>query len=147
MHSAATLSFLPGFTIAQGSAIQMAASHRGEFVRFAIADPRKKNCTQVLRKHLEAGARGIGEMKFPVECDSPKMECVYELAHQFRVPVLVHFEEGAFNKGFNRFARMASRIPTLFSSATPRLGGATSVPAIAMNGTGLTLKEEWSLVA
>jgi len=106
---AARTGLLPSFNIAQGSAIRMTTKYPGEFVWFAIADPRKKSCAATLRKYLEAGASGIGEMKFPIECDSPKMEVVYELAQEFHVPVLLHFEHSAFNTGFERFHRVASK--------------------------------------
>jgi predicted TIM-barrel fold metal-dependent hydrolase len=102
---------LPSFNVGQGLAIRMSHTYPGEFVFFAIADPRKKNCPDTLRKHLQAGARGIGEMKFPVTCDSPKMEAVYELAAGFGVPVLLHFQYEAFNTGFERFPRVAAKYP------------------------------------
>ena len=111
LNSAGANAGLPSFNIGQGSALQLARKYPGEFRWFAIADPRKKSCARTLRKHLEAGARGIGEMKFPVECDSPKMEVVYELAREFEVPVLLHFEHGAFNRGIERFYRIAAQYP------------------------------------
>jgi predicted TIM-barrel fold metal-dependent hydrolase len=41
------------------------------------------------------------------------MDVVYELAVEFHVPVLLHFEEGASNSGFARFERVASKFPNL----------------------------------
>ena len=102
---------LPSFNVGQGLAVRMSQTHPGEFVFFAIADPRKKDCRTTLRKYLQAGARGIGEMKFPVACDSVKMEAVYELAAEFRVPVLLHFQYEAFNTDFERLPRMAAKYP------------------------------------
>ncbi len=109
--AAAHIGLLPSFNIAQDSAIQMARKYAGEFVWFAVADPRKKTCSQILRKYLEAGASGIGEMEFQIDCDSPKMEVVYKLAEEFRVPVLLHFEFGASNTGFERFPRVVAKYP------------------------------------
>ena len=112
MNSAAAhTGILPSFTIARESAIRMTVKYPAEFVTFTIADPRKKDCGTPLRKYLEAGARGIGEMEFPIDCDSPKMEVVYELAQEYRVPVLLHFEHGAANMGFERFFRIAAKYP------------------------------------
>ena len=50
------------------------------------------------------------------------MEVVYELAQEFHLPVLLHFEYGAFNTGFERFHRAASKHPCLnFNGITDRL--------------------------
>ena len=112
MNSAAAhTGILPSFTIARGSANRLAKKYPAEFVPFTIADPRKKDCGRTLRRYLDAGARGIGEMEFPVECDSPGMMTVYEVAQEYRVPVLIHFEHGAANMGFERFFRMAAKYP------------------------------------
>jgi predicted TIM-barrel fold metal-dependent hydrolase len=109
--AAAQTGLLPSFNIAQGSAIRMSVKYPGEFVWFAIADPRKKSCAATLRKNLQAGAAGIGEMKFPLACDSPKLLAVYELAEEFQVPVLLHFQYGDFITALERFHRVASRYP------------------------------------
>jgi len=111
--AAARTGILPSFTIAQGSAIRMATEYPDEFLAFTVADPRKDNCSRVLRKYLGAGARGVGEMEFPIECDSPKMDVVYQLAQEYRAPVLMHFEHGASNMGFERFYRVAAKYPRL----------------------------------
>ena len=112
MNSAAAhIGILPSFQIAQGSAIRMATKYPAEFVGFAVADPRKNDCGRVLRKYLGSGAKGIGEMEFPIACDAPKMDVVYELAQEFRIPVLMHFETGASNIGFERFHRVAAKYP------------------------------------
>ena len=50
-------------------------------------------------------------MEFQIDCDSPKMEAVYKLAEEFRVPVLLHFEYGAANMGFERFYRIVANDP------------------------------------
>ena len=112
MNSAAAhTSILPSFTIARGSAIGMAKKYPTEFLAFTIADPRKSAGPGSLRRDLGAGASGVGEMEFPIACDSSKMEVVYELAQEYRTPVLLHFEHGASNWGFERFHRIAAKYP------------------------------------
>jgi predicted TIM-barrel fold metal-dependent hydrolase len=37
------------------------------------------------------------------------MHEIYELAHAFEVPVLLHFQHGAFNQGIERFQTMAGK--------------------------------------
>jgi predicted TIM-barrel fold metal-dependent hydrolase len=60
---------------------------------------------------LKKGAIGIGELKDNVDCDSSHMQRVAELAREYRVPMLIHFQEGTYNSGFPRFGRMVERYP------------------------------------
>src|SRR5204862_1784434 len=65
----------------------------------------------VLEKYLRMGAIGIGEQKFPVEADSGHIDLVAEIAHYYDVPVLLHFEYGTYNLGFERFHKVLERFP------------------------------------
>ena len=65
--------------------------------------------TRNIEKYLELGAVGIGEQKFNVECDSAESERIYDLAAAYGVPVLLHFQHGMYNKGFERFHRMLEK--------------------------------------
>ena len=115
INSAAGLSspLFPKFTLGQGSALQLTDKYRGEFLYFTTADARSKGAANYLDKHLRAGAVGIGEVKLPLECDSSKMEVIYEVARAWGVPVLIHFEYGRFATRFERFHRMAVKYPTV----------------------------------
>jgi len=42
---------------------------------------------------IEKGAIGIGELKENIACDSPAIQRVAELAREYDVPMLLHFEE------------------------------------------------------
>jgi predicted TIM-barrel fold metal-dependent hydrolase len=64
-----------------------------------------------IEAYLKKGAIGIGELKDKTECDSAAMQRVAELARAYRVPMLIHFEEGVYNSGFERFARMLEKFP------------------------------------
>ncbi len=82
-----------------------------EFVYFANELPDIPETRLVLEKYLKAGARGIGEQKFPVECDSEAMQLVYSIARDFDVPVLLHFQHEAYNIGIERFHKMLEKFP------------------------------------
>lgn len=65
----------------------------------------------VLRRQLEAGAIGIGEQKFNVDCDSPASMKIFELAQEFGVPVLMHFQQGSYNHQIQRMPRVLEKFP------------------------------------
>ena len=81
----------------------LAAKYPGRFVRFTSADVRQPDAIAKMRASLKSGARGLGEIKSPgVMLDGPEMRKAYELAAEFNVPILIHFQEGDFNSGFKR---------------------------------------------
>lgn len=88
-----------------------AYAHPDEFAFFAneVTDHphARKNCETFLIK----GARGIGEQKFGVECDSKESQVLYELAAHYEVPILLHFQEGTYNSGFKRLPAMLKKFP------------------------------------
>ena len=45
--------------------------------------------------------------------DGPEMKSVYDVANDFKVPVLIHFQEGAFNSGISRMPALLSAYPNL----------------------------------
>jgi predicted TIM-barrel fold metal-dependent hydrolase len=65
----------------------------------------------VVEKYLKLGACVIGEQKFGVECDSPEMQKLYKLAEAYRVPILMHWQAGSYNYGFDRFHKMLAKYP------------------------------------
>ncbi len=60
---------------------------------------------------LARGAIGIGESKFSLPIDSDPMIRIYEVASAHEVPVLLHFQEGMYNLGFDRFHKILERFP------------------------------------
>jgi predicted TIM-barrel fold metal-dependent hydrolase len=64
-----------------------------------------------IRKFLRRGAIGIGEQKFPVDCDSPAMQRVAAVAAEFNVPVLMHFQHDRYNTGIEGFHKMLEKYP------------------------------------
>ncbi|HET9319732.1 MAG TPA: amidohydrolase family protein, partial [Bryobacteraceae bacterium] len=81
------------------------------FLYFANEVPDQPDARQVLEKYLKLGAIGIGEQKFPVECDSPAIHMVAEVAEEFRVPVLLHFQHATYNMGIERFHTVLEKHP------------------------------------
>jgi len=64
-----------------------------------------------IETYLKRGAVLIGEQKFGVECDSPEMQKLYQLAAAYGVPILMHWQVGSYNYGFERFHRMLEKYP------------------------------------
>ena len=94
---------------------QFAKTHTGEFLFGANEVPDLPNATQEIEKYLKLGAVVIGEQKFGVECDSPELQRIYQLAADHRVPMLMHWQYKRYNYGFDRFYRMLEKYPkTIF---------------------------------
>ena len=64
-----------------------------------------------IARYLELGAVIIGEQKFGVECDSAESQILYKLAGEYRVPILMHFQHGTYNLGFERLHKMLEKFP------------------------------------
>jgi predicted TIM-barrel fold metal-dependent hydrolase len=130
-------------------AATLVAKYPDRFVRFANADVRTPEGAALIRAGLKNGAIGIGELKYPVQADSPEMRRVYEVAAEFRVPVLLHFEEGNFNSGFARLPALLKAHPnTVFighgqswwAHISAEVGNETGYPVGPIRPGGLTDK-------
>jgi predicted TIM-barrel fold metal-dependent hydrolase len=130
-------------------AATVVAKYRDRFVRFTNADVRTPECADRIRAGLKGGAIGIGELKYPVQVDGPEMAKVYEIAAEFRVPVLLHFEEGNFNSGFARLPALLKAHPkTVFighgqswwANISSDVGNETGYPTGRIKPGGLTDK-------
>ncbi len=101
---------------------QAAAMPKDRFSRFtsinvAQVDRLDANL-ELLRKAVETGSLGFGEMKSRVEVDSPQMRRVFALASELGVPVLIHFQEvtqqtsvGTYNMGLTRLPALLKEYP------------------------------------
>lgn len=92
---------------------QFARGHQGEYAFAANEVPDIDGAVQEIERYLKRGAVMIAEQKFGVECDSPEMQRIYEVARAYRVPVLMHWQFGMYNHGFDRFHRMLEKYPTV----------------------------------
>ena len=90
---------------------RLVASNPRAFATFANDNVYLPGALREIEFFLKKGAIGIGELKDNVDCDSSHMQKVAELAREYRVPMLIHFEEGVYNSKFPRFARMIERFP------------------------------------
>jgi hypothetical protein len=93
--------------------MNLARKYPKEFCFFANELPDLPEARPVIEKYLKAGAIGIGEQKFPVECDSPHILKIAEIAREFDVPVLLHFEHKMYNFGLERFHKVLEKFPTV----------------------------------
>ncbi|HWI58900.1 MAG TPA: amidohydrolase, partial [Bacillota bacterium] len=59
-----------------------------------------------IENYLKRGAVVLAEQKFGVECDSPEMQRLYQVAAEYHVPILMHWQHGMYNYGFERFYKM-----------------------------------------
>lgn len=89
----------------------LAKQRPGEYSFFANELPDIAETRPVLEKYLKAGAIGIGEQKFPVDCDSKYIELIAAIAREHDVPVLLHFQYDRYNFGFERFLKILERYP------------------------------------
>jgi predicted TIM-barrel fold metal-dependent hydrolase len=88
-----------------------AYEHPDEFTFFANEVTDHEFARKNIETFLIKGARGIGEQKFGVQCDSKESEVLYKLAEQYNVPILLHFQEGTYNSGFDRFHKVLAKFP------------------------------------
>lgn len=88
-----------------------ARAHPGAFLVAANEVPDLDDARTTLAAQLAGGAVMIAEQKFGVACDAPEMQAVYGLAREHRVPVLMHWQFGRYNHGFERFHTMLATYP------------------------------------
>ncbi len=89
----------------------LAREYPDEYVFFANELPDLPAARPVIEEYLRLGAIGIGEQKFPVECDSPHIEGIAQIAQDYGVPVLLHFQHDAYNMGLERFHKVLEKFP------------------------------------
>lgn len=90
---------------------ELAHRHHGHY-RFAANEvPDLEIALEEIRTYLELGGLMIAEQKFGVDCDSPAMQRIYQLAADYKVPVLMHWQQGMYNYGFDQFYKMLEKYP------------------------------------
>lgn len=93
------------------SVLAMARRYPKEFVFFANEVTDLPAAPRAIEKYLRRGAIGIGEQKFFVDCDSPHLRRLAALAEKYGVPLLLHFQHGKYNTGFERFHKVLEIFP------------------------------------
>ena len=90
---------------------RFAKKHPKEFL-FGVSEvPDLPVAVKEIEKYLKRGAVVIGELKFGIECDSKEMQNIYQLAQEYNVPVLMHWQFDWYNYGFDRFHTMLEKYP------------------------------------
>lgn len=100
-------------TTGNEACLAIAKKYPGEFIAGANEVPDHPEAVQEIEKYLKLGAPVIGEQKFGIDCDSPEMQKIYALAQTYNVPVLMHWQYGMYNRGFDRFHKMLEKYPNV----------------------------------
>src|SRR5688572_17935778 len=85
----------------------------GEYSFFANEVPYLSDARDIITAGLKAGGCGIGEQKFMVDADSRAVQIVAEIAAEYGVAVLLHFQFGRYNTSFERFHKIVEKYPTV----------------------------------
>lgn len=93
------------------TALTMSRQHPKEFFFGANEVTDLPDARAEIAKYLDNGAIIIGEQKFGIECDSAESQVLYKLAGEYRVPILMHFQHGTYNLGFERLHKMLDKFP------------------------------------
>ncbi|HZS07281.1 MAG TPA: amidohydrolase family protein [Blastocatellia bacterium] len=93
------------------SVLALTRRYPREFAFFANELPDIPEARRVIEKYLKLGAIGIGEQKFPVECDSKHIHLIAAIAQEHGVPVLLHFQHDKYNTEFARFHTVLEKFP------------------------------------
>lgn len=94
---------------------EFAQLHKDSYYFGANEVPDLDDAGREIEKYLKLGAVVIGEQKFGIECDSPQMQRLYEIARDYRVPILMHWQFKMYNYGFERFYKVLEKHPnTIF---------------------------------
>jgi predicted TIM-barrel fold metal-dependent hydrolase len=97
------------------SCVEVAQNHAGEYYFGGNEVTDLPEARVEIEKYLKLGGVIIGEQKFGVECDSRESRMLYDLAADYQVPILLHFQHGTYNLGFERFGKMLEKHPkTIF---------------------------------
>jgi predicted TIM-barrel fold metal-dependent hydrolase len=86
-------------------------AHPWHYLFAACEVPDLPDAAAEIEKYLKLGGVAIAELKFGVECDSPGMQRLYQVAADYRVPVLMHWQHKMYNYGFERFHTMLEKYP------------------------------------
>jgi len=93
------------------TALALAKAHPQEF-SFGVNEVTDlPSAPEEIEKYLKMGGVIIGEQKFHLECDSKESQRLYALAADYGVPILLHFQHGTYNLGFERFHTMLEKYP------------------------------------
>ena len=101
-----------GYAVANAQVIEDAKRSDGRLVAFCRVDPNQGNAVAEAERCLDAGARGIKlhPRAEGFSLDEPEVRRVFEVAHERRVPVLIHAGRGIPALG-RHAAELAEALP------------------------------------
>lgn len=135
------------------AALEAAALHPDRLIPYCQVDPRRSDALSLMRSFKAAGARGYGEHKLRMPCDTPEAIAMFRLCGDLGLPVLIHFEYRNYSYNFEDFESVIRTCPdTVFighatswwaniSASPPRdfdAPGYTSYPKGPVTPGGLT---------
>jgi predicted TIM-barrel fold metal-dependent hydrolase len=91
--------------------VAFAKEHPGKYVYFANEVPYFPQARQVLEKYLKGGAVGIGEQKFFIDPQSAAGNLICDIAQEYNVPILLHFQYERYNVNYDQFWRVLKKYP------------------------------------
>ena len=97
----------------EGNAAALAVARQlpGEFYFGANEVTDLPGAVEEIAKYLDLGGVIIGEQKFVLDLDSAESQRLYSLAAEHGVPILLHFQHGVYNQGFERLPAMLKKYP------------------------------------
>jgi predicted TIM-barrel fold metal-dependent hydrolase len=102
-------------------AIAAAKHHPDRLIAFCCIDPRtsysggRAGLRAMLKEYVEQGAKGFGEHKAGLPIDHPKMQALYEVCDDLRLPVLFHMdrERGMDSPGLPHLESVLKSFPNV----------------------------------
>jgi len=91
--------------------VEIARANPGNYVFFANEVPYHPEARQVIEKYLKMGAKGIGEQKFFIDVDTAPMHLISDIAQDYGVPILLHFQHERYNVNFDQFWKILAKYP------------------------------------
>ncbi|MFN7921155.1 MAG: amidohydrolase family protein [Bryobacteraceae bacterium] len=83
--------------------MEIVKKYPDKYVCFANEVPYHPEARATIEKYLKAGAKGIGEQKFFVDVTSTVLDGIAEIAREYDVPILLHFQHERYNVRYDHF--------------------------------------------
>jgi len=96
------------------AAYALVQQYPDEMSFYSCEVPDLPDAQKTIEKYLNLGAIGIGELKFNLEVDSKPMRMIYDIAKDYDVPILMHFQHDLFYKlDYDRMRKILEAYPTV----------------------------------